>query len=338
MSSTFDRERFVTSILLEWGLIALGVGFYYLFPFVSFYFKDFSHFGFLDNTADRFFYLSIFAVCYALLVPIVFYFKIRQGQQSKTYLLLSKLKKGKIDRQIVLSYFLKLLFIPMMYFGSIEYTKLFWETFNYLIQSGIPDDYSALKVFNQLIFPMFLNLTLAIVVTIYLFGYCVESEKLGSKIKSIDGTWLGWIVTLICYMPFFAVVFYIIPKGDQDLAFFKNEQLTAVVRSFLMLVILFKTWTIFTLGTKSSNLTNRGIVSKGPYKWIRHPHYLAKLIVWWICLIPSALEHPWLTGGMIFWTTIYVLRALTEELHLQKDPDYKEYMKEVKWRFIPRVY
>jgi protein-S-isoprenylcysteine O-methyltransferase Ste14 len=323
---------------LEWLLIAIGMAIYFVFPFVSFYFNDFSHFGFADNTEDRFFYLSLFAGSYALLVPLLFYFKTKKDGHSKTSQFLSVLRSGKIDKQIALSYILKLLFIPMMYFGVIEYTLLFWETMSYLIKEGIPSGYSSAKIFNQLVFPMFINATLAIAVGVYLFGYCVENEKLGSKIKSIDSTRFGWIVTVICYAPLYAVVFYIIPKGDQDLAFFKNETITVIVRVFIMLVILFKTWTIFTLGSKSSNLTNRGIVTKGPYKWIRHPHYLAKMIVWWICLVPSALQHPWLTGGMVFWTTIYVLRALTEELHLKKDADYKEYMKEVKWRFIPRIY
>jgi protein-S-isoprenylcysteine O-methyltransferase Ste14 len=225
-----------------------------------------------------------------------------------------------------------------MYFGVLEYSLHFWETFSFVVNEGFPDGFSWMKIFNQLIFPMYINFTLAIAVGVYLFGYCVENETLGSKIKSVDDTWLGWIVTVICYAPLFAVVFYIIPKGDQDLAFFKNETITVFVRVFIMVVILFKTWTIFALGSKSSNLTNRGIVTRGPYKWIRHPHYLAKMIVWWICLIPSALLHPWLTGGMIFWSMIYVLRALTEEQHLKQDPEYKAYMEKVKWRFIPKIY
>jgi protein-S-isoprenylcysteine O-methyltransferase Ste14 len=338
VSSLFDKNRFLTLVLLEWLLIVAGIGLYYLFPFVSFFFNDFGDFGFTNNVEERFLRLVVFAGVYILLVPLIFYFKTLKGNISKTFRVISEIKKGSFDKQIFLGYILKFIFIPMMYFGVIEYTLLFWDTFIYLTLEGFPEGFSILKNFNQLIFPMFINLTLAIAVAVYLFGYCVEHEKLGSKIKSVDSTWFGWIVTIICYPPIFAVVFYIIPKGDQELAFFKNEEITAIVRAFLMCVILFKTWVIFTLGTKSSNLTNRGIVSNGPYKWIRHPHYLAKMIVWWICLIPTALLHPWVIGGMIFWSTIYVLRALTEELHLKKDPDYQVYMRHVKWRFIPGVY
>lgn len=34
------------------------------------------------------------------------------------------------------------------------------------------------------------------------------------------------------------------------------------------------------LGFKASNLTNRGIVSHGPYKYVRHPAYICKNLAW----------------------------------------------------------
>ena len=39
------------------------------------------------------------------------------------------------------------------------------------------------------------------------------------------------------------------------------------------------------------------------------------------------------------WTTIYALRAITEERHLLlADNGYAEYMARVRWRFIPKVF
>jgi len=35
---------------------------------------------------------------------------------------------------------------------------------------------------------------------------------------------------------------------------------------------------------------------------------------------------------------IYTVRALTEERHLMKDPEYRAYCKKVKYRFIPGVF
>ncbi len=251
--------------------------------------------------------------------------------------MISKKRKTPSFKQIILTFLLKLLFIPIMFHGVVAYSELIYDNILLFSKNGVPEG-SFVQWINNLVFPMYVYVTLWIALSVYLFGYCVESDKIGSKIKSIDTTFFGWIVTIMCYAPLYEIVFYVIPKADQDFAFFKNEEITAMVRVFIMLVILFKTWTIFSLGTKSSNLTNRGIVTHGAYRFVRHPHYLAKLIVWWICVLPSAWQHPWLFGGMVFWTMIYVLRALTEEDHLKKDIDYQNYMQKVKWRFIPRVY
>ena len=40
---------------------------------------------------------------------------------------------------------------------------------------------------------------------------------------------------------------------------------------------------------------------------------------------------------MIVSTAIYYMRAITEERHLARDPEYRLYMKKVPYRFIPGV-
>ena len=92
------------------------------------------------------------------------------------------------------------------------------------------------------------------------------------------------------------------------------------------------------MGFKCSNLTNRGIVKKGAFKYIRHPHYFMKLLIWWITFMPIVLTNPEYIIGMLFWTMVYILRAKTEEKHLLKDKDYLEYSKEVKYMFIPKIF
>ena len=79
------------------------------------------------------------------------------------------------------------------------------------------------------------------------------------------------------------------------------------------------------LGFKASNLTNRGIVSHGPYACVRHPAYIAKNLAWWIGALPT-LYCAFSSGdvraagysllALCGWTTIYALRAITEERHL----------------------
>ena len=90
------------------------------------------------------------------------------------------------------------------------------------------------------------------------------------------------------------------------------------------------------LGTKCSNLTNRGIVTRGPYRFVRHPAYISKNLAWWITLIPIFGFYAFLS--MFVWSFVYYLRAITEERHLIKDLDYQEYCRNVKYRFIPGVY
>ncbi len=88
-------------------------------------------------------------------------------------------------------------------------------------------------------------------------------------------------------------------------------------------------------------------MSRGPYSVVRHPAYAAKNLAWWIGSLPAFIA--WFSSGnpraalysvlaMAGWTTIYVLRAITEERHLLMGHNgYQEYMQRVRWRFIPGV-
>ena len=122
-----------------------------------------------------------------------------------------------------------------------------------------------------------------------------------------------------------------------DFNYFINETITIIVFVLLIPLHLFKLWCVITLGWKCSNLTNRGIVSLGPYKWIRHPHYTVKLLIWWITFLPILINDPIYIIGMLFWTLIYYLRAITEEYHLMNDQEYVNYKNQVKYRFIPTL-
>ena len=41
--------------------------------------------------------------------------------------------------------------------------------------------------------------------------------------------------------------------------------------------------------------------------------------------------------GLVVLTGMYYMRAITEERHLRRDPEYRAYMKKVPYRFIPGV-
>lgn len=327
-------------VLLEMLLMLIWMGVYTLVPFYEFEFISVDHWGFNKEFKLVNYALQIAVVGYLIMIPFINIRYQKIGRQFKSTVLYQKLKSKTYDgqfRQILLSYFLKFQFIPLMFLGMLAFGTY---TYGYLIEMK-----SMWKVlgsgtvfFNEWFYYFFHYLTMTIILAVYAFGYIVESDQLGSRIKKVDDNPFTWVITLICYAPWYALMAYVIPMGALDSAFFKNAEITKVVRMFLIILILLKVWSVVTLGTKSSNLTNRGIVTSGPYQWVRHPHYLSKLIFWWIVLIPSAIGNYWLISGMIFWTTIYVLRGLMEENFLKSDPEYQAYMKAVKWRFIPGVF
>ncbi len=83
-------------------------------------------------------------------------------------------------------------------------------------------------------------------------------------------------------------------------------------------------------GLRFSNLTHRGIITSGPYRWIKHPAYFFKCLSFWLISIPflsnrgleAALSQSAL---LILANAVYVARAYTEERHLSRDPVYREY-------------
>jgi len=81
---------------------------------------------------------------------------------------------------------------------------------------------------------------------------------------------------------------------------------------------------------------NRGIVSSGVYRLVRHPIYLGYLIthVAFIFANPTAWNTAVLTLGDI----ALLLRAVCEEQTLARDASYREYQQFVRWRICPGLF
>ncbi len=170
---------------------------------------------------------------------------------------------------------------------------------------------------------------------IFAFGYVFEAPFLQNVVKSVEPTFFGWFVTLICYPPFNSIVGKYIPWGANDYSAFQNTNLTFILHITVITLLTIYVLASVALGTKASNLTNRGIVTKFPYSVVRHPAYISKNLAWWLTLLP-VINLPFALG-MAIWSFIYFCRAITEERHLEKDPAYKEYCSKVKYRFIPGI-
>jgi protein-S-isoprenylcysteine O-methyltransferase Ste14 len=193
-----------------------------------------------------------------------------------------------------------------------------------------------INTFNNFWYPFFISIIFSIDTFIFMFCYMFEANFLKNKIVSVDPSPFGWIVALLCYHPFNALGGNYLSWPATSYPILSNIYLTFVLRILILLLFIFYLFATLSLGTRASNLTNRGIVTHGAYKYIRHPSYISKNLAWWISIIPVISVTNILS--MICWSFIYFLRAITEERHLIKDSSYKEYCKKVKYRFIPNLF
>ena len=81
---------------------------------------------------------------------------------------------------------------------------------------------------------------------------------------------------------------------------------------------------------------NRGIVSSGCYRVLRHPISLGYLIthVAFFAANPTA----WNITLILLSDAALLRRAVYEERTLAQDPDYREYMQRVRWRIVPAIF
>jgi len=82
---------------------------------------------------------------------------------------------------------------------------------------------------------------------------------------------------------------------------------------------------------------NQRVISTGPYAVVRHPMYVAALIL--MLGIPLALGSWWGLLAFAFGVPVLVWRILDEERLLKRDlQGYAEYTQRVHFRLIPRLF
>jgi protein-S-isoprenylcysteine O-methyltransferase Ste14 len=99
-------------------------------------------------------------------------------------------------------------------------------------------------------------------------------------------------------------------------------------------------WARVTFGRRSfhaaANPTAGGLVTTGPYRYIRHPIYAAATYLVWAGVLSQ--PTPEAIGAGIVVTLALAVRALLEEqLVLETYPEYKEYAAKTK-RLIPFIF
>ncbi|HET8575076.1 MAG TPA: isoprenylcysteine carboxylmethyltransferase family protein [Candidatus Paceibacterota bacterium] len=165
-------------------------------------------------------------------------------------------------------------------------------------------------------------------------GYTLTLRLFGSHIRSVQPSTLGWVVTLVCYQPFwsfFSSTYFSYSDGFEWGTWLRPYPwMLAFWGGAIILLMLVYVASTVSFGQRFSNLTHRGIITGGPYRFSKHPAYISKNISWWLISIPfiphlglvHALQASLLLGGV---NVIYFLRAKTEERHLMSDPVYQEY-------------
>lgn len=80
------------------------------------------------------------------------------------------------------------------------------------------------------------------------------------------------------------------------------------------------------------------VVASGPYAYVRHPGYLAGIV---IILASGSALGSWLAALLVIVSSLPFLlyRAITEDRVLQAElPGYADYARRVRWRLVPGIW
>ena len=249
-------------------------------------------------------------------------------------------------KQAGLALLLKFFFAPLMINWCLNHVSDMAGSVIQLID-GVHEGMRGRALFDAALFWACFQCILFIDTLLFTLGYIIEVPALSNRIRSVDPTFFGWFVCLACYPPFNDVTGRVMEWQSTDFPHFESSWIHFAANITLLLSMTIYSWASIALGFKASNLTNRGIVTRGPYAYVRHPAYAAKNFAWWIGAMPGL--GVWFATGnlqaamyallaLCGWTGLYVLRAITEERHLlMAGNGYAGYMERVRWRFIPHV-
>ena len=171
-------------------------------------------------------------------------------------------------------------------------------------------------------------------------GYLVTLRPLDAHIRSGNPFLAGWVAALLCYPPF---AWGVLGNGNM-LAyevhtpgwvhwFDGNPFLLSLWGAWLVFLTAVYAWATVAFGIRFSNLTYRGVLTNGPYRFTRHPAYVSKNLFWWSATLPflvnadgsivDIIRNTFFLGVV---SGIYYWRAKTEEAHLLgEDPKYRAY-------------
>lgn len=172
-------------------------------------------------------------------------------------------------------------------------------------------------------------------------GYLFSARIFNTHVRRIADSWFAYIVTVLCYSPLVLGMsqrwFNFHPYKPQPewmkpwVVFFQDIPVLFYTASALLLLCeIMHYWGEAILGIRSSNLTNRGIITSGPYRYCKHPVFTAKCISWGIMWLPfmsgetlfDCIRFTFAYVGVCY---IFAARCWAEERILAEDRDYVMY-------------
>lgn len=241
-------------------------------------------------------------------------------------------------RQSAAKIAVKAIFVPYISIWFLQHA-------HYLITRPIPDWGPHLLPTGRPFFQYVLHVIFTVDCAPFLIGYLFEAKWMKNEFVSAEtGAW-GWFFCMICYPPFNGIHSGVTGWHSTSFPMLPSELATNIACYAILVAMGLYASASVSLGFKASNLTNRGIVRSGLYRVVRHPAYVCKNFAWWVGSIPAFLacrdakQFCFVAIGVSTTTAIYAMRAMTEENHLLRSQNgYAEYMKMVRYRFIPGVF
>lgn len=186
---------------------------------------------------------------------------------------------------------------------------------------------------------LLLELMFVIDVQIGTVGYLCTFRPLDAHIRSGNPYLAGWLAALLCYPPFVfgfmgggGVLQYEYNTAGWGYWFAGYPALLWLWAAVLVVLTAIYAWATVAFGIRFSNLTYRGVLTNGPYRFTRHPAYLSKNTFWWLSVLPfmvtsgslvDVVRNTFFLGCV---SAIYYWRARTEEAHLLgEDAKYRAY-------------
>lgn len=234
---------------------------------------------------------------------------------------------GRAAGQLVMGWVVKGYFLPLMFVYMVD-------DVNYLIDltlAGKEMDFLVLlKIAITLVF--ILDLLAAV------SGYASTFRLFDTHIRSVEPTFLGWAACLACYTPFNSVYLgvYTHYRGEDDrwsIWLQAHPTLLVVWGGMVLAGVAAYSVAGLNYGVRFSNLTHRGILTSGMYRFTKHPEYISKNFFWWLTYVPfvavgdgeGMLDTARYLVMMLMINATYFIRARTEERHLSRDKEYVRY-------------